>query len=529
MKRSGDQALDQALAFHRAPGYLAAIRRLALPEDLQTLLRIAAGDSEATHDAAQRTGESPEALREVTIFYLQQLLFADDGDSYRVLGVSPDASDEQIKLHYRWLARWLHPDRNPDEWETVFADRVNRAWQDLRTPDRRIAYDQNRPQENHLTYGHTDRNAGLRESAMPEPMLAPGPLRWLPALALGGVAVFAVTALLLFRQPAQVAGPESIVDVAPEPTTNAAHDGWIPAASPADTPRPAPPAAAELVSPRAEPQPEPTGPAVSPPSESSLAEATIPAPSVVAAAHVELPPALAAIRGPVTGNTLAANKPANVMADPNSGPQLRPTPTAEKIGLAAPATVPMPPKSEHVATTAMTVPKPMPMPLRATTPPQAVQPPVTTARVETVAFQTPSPPAPSARPTPNDNSPPNLIDDRIAASLASRFSQAYANGDTDQLMQLFTHDAQNGHGDRRAIAEDYRRLFEASERRRIALSDLSWLAVGNGVTIIGSFETEVVPRGKTHGEHVSGDIRFDLREENGELRIYRLSHDNRRS
>jgi hypothetical protein len=122
-----------------------------------------------------------------------------------------------------------------------------------------------------------------------------------------------------------------------------------------------------------------------------------------------------------------------------------------------------------------------------------------------------------------------VIDERIAASLVSRFSQAYANGDTDQLMQLFSRDAQNGHGDRRAIAEDYRRLFENSERRRIALSDMSWLTIGDGATIIASFETEVVPRGKTHGERSSGDIRFDLRREEGELRIYRLSHDNRRS
>src|SRR5689334_9865555 len=116
MKRSGDQALDQALEFHRAPGMLGAIRSMVLPKDLHTVLRIAAGDSETIAQSAQATEESPESLREVSIFYLQQLLFADEGDSYRVLGVNPDAPDEQIKLHYRWLARWLHPDRNPDEW-----------------------------------------------------------------------------------------------------------------------------------------------------------------------------------------------------------------------------------------------------------------------------------------------------------------------------------------------------------------------------------------------------------------------------
>jgi hypothetical protein len=38
------------------------------------------------------------------------------------------------------LARWLHPDRNPDQWEAVFAERVNGAWQDLRTSERRARY-----------------------------------------------------------------------------------------------------------------------------------------------------------------------------------------------------------------------------------------------------------------------------------------------------------------------------------------------------------------------------------------------------
>ena len=134
------QALEQALACLRAPSLVRAALARPLP-DMQLLLRVAADEQGVREACAQATGETAERVAEAAVFFVQQVQFVPDADSYRVLGVSRDADDAVIKTHHRWLVRWLHPDRNPDPWEAAYADRVNRAWQDLRTPERRRSYD----------------------------------------------------------------------------------------------------------------------------------------------------------------------------------------------------------------------------------------------------------------------------------------------------------------------------------------------------------------------------------------------------
>jgi len=63
-------------------------------------------------------------------------------DYYEVLGVSKDASDQEIKQTYRRLALKYHPDRNPGdtEAEARFKEAAE-AYEVLRDPQRRFTYD----------------------------------------------------------------------------------------------------------------------------------------------------------------------------------------------------------------------------------------------------------------------------------------------------------------------------------------------------------------------------------------------------
>ncbi|WP_028838333.1 J domain-containing protein [Thermomonas fusca] len=201
MSGAKGDALEWALALLRAPGERHVLRQRPLPEGMELLLGVAAAaPPEVLAEQARRFGESETQMLEAARFYAREVLFHPQADAYRMLGVEARASVEEIKAHHRLLQMWLHPDRQQSEDDTVFAARVNSAWNRLRSPERRQAYDAalraERPPE------IFDSSGALRVVRTwvpaPEPVAPPSPwLRRWPALALLGLC--GVLALLALR------------------------------------------------------------------------------------------------------------------------------------------------------------------------------------------------------------------------------------------------------------------------------------------------------------------------------------------
>lgn len=480
------RVFDQALAFLRAPDKLVSARQQALPADLTPLLRVAAGEADAIAVAVEQTGAAPALIREAAALFLQQMLFAADGDSYRVLGVNPDASDERIKEHHRWLVRWLHPDRNSDGWEAVYVNRVNAAWQDLRSPDRRRNFDRARGAGvDHPDLERspaTERHARRDDTRRAGPLLSSRAVRWLPMLVMVGLSVFALAGLLLLYT-LQPPTSEPAVEAPDRAVSADEQSQWITGTSDAGTP-----------------------PAVSVP-VAGAGDVLAQSDDAAGVGEISVPDPMASLVA--TQRAVAEDVAPALQAEEGTKHQGVPAPA---MALEASELAPAPESGT----------------------PSAIDSGIALASADTGSAATPlavaTPVASHAAPVIDPEPEPRagLIDEDRAKALVGGFTRAYEAGDIVELTRLFTRDTERVRTSRNEMLREYRRLFRTSERRRIQVSGISWVARGATATIFASFDASILPHGWSAERQIRGDIRFDLRREDGELRIVELRHESHR-
>jgi hypothetical protein len=428
----GFEALDLALALHANPGRIAELRARPLPtQGMAPLLRIALGQADALTEAAAVFPDDPRRLVDAARFFVEQQLLARefDHDPWRVLGVNPGAAPELLRAHHHLLVRLVHPDRS-DDWASAYADRVNRAWRQLRSEEGRI--EAARPSQSATAAepweAHVPATRALADShprafvaaPMPRPPGAAAPLVWVAA----GVALTLAATVAwqrLHHEPEPLAEADTEAALAAPPP-------WYAEAAPPTAP--------------VEAAPLPVLVPIAPPD-----------------------PTLDAVATPASA---APGKPAPTMA---VSPTPSPTPAAPARRRAtAPPRPPIPTTATAPAAVATIAPGATADADAATAADPAPEPAARAVAMESE----PEPPAgpPVAAPAEPVPAAPQVQLDGPA--LLRGYRERYAAGDLGGLLGLYAREV---HADTRriaALARDYSRLFGNSQQRYIDFSAIRW-------------------------------------------------------
>ena len=477
-------ALEQALTFISRTDLIASARQQALPIGVTELLKISSGDQECLLVAQESSRHSQEDVRHAAEFYVQQILFAPDSDHYRILGVDPDDAEAKIKLHYRLLVRWLHPDKNSSDWEVVFSERINRAWHALRTPERRRQYDEqlaaSLPLSKNLVVSREIKPAQWRDSESGARFLSARTIKRLPIAVFSMLGLGALFVLWWFSQMQPNLQPHPIAAI---------QDARTPVQEfPVEIPLENLPVA---------------------PEENASANST----NYLVAEQLREVPALEANSATLPIQKIASPLPAVEVKPPAAALALQQKPTRsepDKLETSADGIVAVPVdtmqkhkrgrrnRTNNVAALSDDV---RDSETTADTLPIIVSSKRTAAQKDTSS-------------------------DALVKQFLQRFSRVYEDGDYFALHNLFTRDlAIIGAPPQRNVLRSYRQLFEGSESREISLDHVTWLTSDEHIVVIASYQAQVLPHGKSQVLQSRGDIRLDLRMENGQLRIIGLQSD----
>ena len=570
-------ALEQAITFLSRADLISSARQQSLPDGVTEILKISSGDEAELLSAQESSRYSRVDVKHAAQFYVQQILFAPDSDHYRVLGVDPDDPEAKIKLHYRLLVRWLHPDKNSSDWEVVFSDRVNRAWHALRTPDRRREYDvELKSRAAYISIlpqpSREVTPARLRQAQNDQRYISSRTIKRLPIAIFGVLGVSAVFALWWVSQLQPKVDAPILASVEPEvstpglPVPEVVVERAEPLAAatnlPVETPQLSTDVAPEIPPPNPlveisrqetkpveilEPKPVIKQSVVPPPIKKPLPTvvSTTTQPPVVAVAKSPLlkqsavPPP---IKKPLpTVVSTATQSPVVVVAkNPLLKQPLVPPPIKKPLPSVV-STKPEPPAlvaaPKRMPENKPSVPKARALPAVAasrTTTAKPIEPKIKTPTQKTADAPLAASIVKSEEPK-TARSEPVVADPEVVAvnkydtevkKLLQQFSRVYADGNYFALHNLFSKDLKIiGAAPQRKVLHGYRQLFQTSQRREIAIQNVTWLESDEKITVVANYQSQVLPLGGQEAESSRGNIRLVLRMENGELKIIRLQSD----
>lgn len=471
-------AAELALAVYRQPALHTELLRgnAALPQGIAVLLRLAGG-TEAQELNPALSGLAPEGeLHKAAMFFVEEVLFQRDATHYRVLGLNPDATAEQIKEHHRLLMRLFHPDRSNHggERREHFATRANLAYNTLRDAGSRASYDETlRPAATaRMQPPHRAQVMPRRFVREPDSYWAvqvyPKLMRHLPQWVLAGTALASVTVVgmvYLYNSPT------NLQQVQAETLAEAASPVAMPATTKAESPAANVPVGGDDTGVRFERRladaQQVVGAAPAAAAEPA-AQQPVSKPRAIAEADAPRPPPVRQLREkPALLPSVASARMAKVAAEPTG-----------RVQKTAPAVTP---ESTATGQKPVLAEQPAPESLTAAAAPEVAP-----------AGQPPADPPRSAPPDPN--------------ALLTKFLEAYERGDMKTCMALLDE----GMRGKPELRREYDALFRGTDLRHIKILNINWSREGDLIRGEGQYRSTMMRKGETVLHSQAGQIRVEL-------------------
>ncbi len=181
---------------------------------LQLAANKSPADTELSPDESIQVSSkgTQKTLRELAVWYIARSQLRSSRNHYALLGLTRDASSEQVRDHYRRLIAMVHPDVKPEDFPDDAAAQVNLAYETLYDEARRKDYDGSivEPMSTTTSYSREAARSAKRSDS-PAAVSRFGWLRSRNMLVWGAGALFLSVTVLLLNLSSPPKHPEIVV------------------------------------------------------------------------------------------------------------------------------------------------------------------------------------------------------------------------------------------------------------------------------------------------------------------------------